>query len=175
MPENMQKTQKLPSFTGEMWSHWISTREISTRQIAKTAKMIFAHTCEVVSRNDDLLDRARRPQPVKFEIALGFRGGLSTNSEGVRLFQWKRKVGTWSAKTAVQICRIVWTENIAVRYCTVHCSPKERNEHDLSRINDGFFRTSVCDLLLFMDSILSTKCGPVTLRGVQPWWDINFV
>ena len=96
----------------------------------------------------------------------------------------------WTADGHRKLCRIhrvnestcnVFRERcasylcITVRCCTVHCSPKERNEHDLSRINDGFFRTSVCDLLLFMDSILSTKCGPVTLRGVQPWWDINFI
>ena len=33
-----------------------------------------------------------RHRAVKVEIALGFRGGLSTISEGVRFFQWPGKV-----------------------------------------------------------------------------------
>ena len=129
MPENMQKTQKLPPFTGEMWSHWISTREISTRQIAKTAKMIFAHTCEVVSWNDDLSDRARRPSAagqiwncvgVPRRFVNEFRGGppFSVKAKGRNLIG-KNSCPTLSHRVNGKHCR-------TVLYCTLQPKGTER-------------------------------------------------
>ena len=75
-----------------MRSHWISTREISKRQIVKTATLIFAHPCELISRNDDLSDRQSDTSPSgQGRNCIGVPRGLVTDFQGGPPFSVKAK------------------------------------------------------------------------------------